>query len=247
MSTALSINLNKVALLRNQREMPYPSVIDAARSVIAAGARGITVHPRPDERHIRRDDTRKLGLMLRYEYDGEVEFNIEGYPTEDWIALVREVGPDQATLVPDPPEAHTSDHGWDIDAHFDFLTDVISQLKSDGIRVSLFVDADPEAVTKAKEVGADRVELYTGPYGFAFGRNEEEEELEKCLAAAKAAQDSGLGLNAGHDLNLENLPRLRGDMPWLKEVSIGHAFTSDALKLGYGDAVRAYLAALSPA
>ena len=247
MSTTLSINLNKVALLRNQRDMPYPSVIEAARSVIAAGARGITVHPRPDERHIRREDARKLGLMLRYEYDGEVEFNIEGYPSENWIALVREVGPDQATLVPDPPEAHTSDHGWDIDAHSDFLKNVISQLQADGIRVSLFVDADPEAVRKAKEVGADRVELYTGPYGTAFERSEEGDELEKCRAAGEAAQEVGLGRPAGHDLNLENLPQFRSGLPGLQEVSIGHAFTSDALKLGYGGAVRAYLAVLSPA
>ncbi len=244
MRTNLSINLNKVALLRNQRDMPYPSVTEAARSVINAGAQGITVHPRPDERHIRRQDVRDLAAMLQGPGLERIEYNIEGYPAPDWIALVKEVRPHQATLVPDPPEAHTSDEGWDIPANRAFLEDVVGELKAAGIRVSLFVDCDPERLCPAREVGADRVELYTGPYGFAFGKAEEEAEFARCVGAAEAAREVGLGLNAGHDLNLENLPRLRRAVPWLLEVSIGHAFTADALRLGYAGAIKAYLRAL---
>ncbi|MDX1401405.1 MAG: pyridoxine 5'-phosphate synthase, partial [Kiloniellales bacterium] len=247
MHTKLSINLNKVALLRNQRQMEYPCVLEAARAIIDAGADGITVHPRPDERHIKRQDTRQLSQLLRSEYNGSVEFNIEGYPSEDWIELVCETRPDQATLVPDPPDARTSDHGWDLDANADFLKTVISRIKNAGIRVSVFVDCEPCAVRKAKELGADRVELYTGPYGFAYGSAREEEELRKCREAGAAAKESGIGLNAGHDLNLHNLAKLRNGLPWLEEVSIGHAFTADALKWGYGAAVRAYLDELDPA
>jgi pyridoxine 5-phosphate synthase len=246
MQTKLSINLNKVALLRNQRDMPYPSITEAAQMVLAAGANGITVHPRPDERHIRRQDARDISAMLRANYNGSIEYNIEGYPSEDWIALVKELRPDQATLVPDPPDAHTSDHGWDIEAHREFLEQVIADIQEAGVRVSLFVDADPEAVRLAKSVGADRVELYTGPYGFSYGKENETIEFERIVAAAEAAREVGLGLNAGHDLNLENLPKLRRALPWLQEVSIGHAFTADALRLSYAGAIRAYLEALEP-
>jgi pyridoxine 5-phosphate synthase len=244
MRTNLSINLNKVALLRNQRQMPYPSVLEAAHSVINAGAHGITAHPRPDERHITRRDVRELAAMLQRSGPAAVEYNIEGYPSPEWIALVKEARPDQATLVPDPPDAHTSDEGWDIRANRAFLEEVIGELKGAGIRVSLFVDCDPERLRPARDVGADRVELYTGPYGFAFGKAEEDEEFARCVAAAEAAHDAGLGLNAGHDLNLENLPRFRRAVPWLLEVSIGHAFTADALRLGYAGAIKAYLRAL---
>lgn len=244
MQTKLSINLNKVALLRNQREMPYPSVTEAARIVLEAGANGITVHPRPDERHIRRQDARDISEMLRANYNGSIEYNIEGYPTEDWVTLVKELKPNQATLVPDPPDAQTSDHGWDIETNRAFLESVIEDIQGAGIRVSLFVDADPEAVRLAKSVGADRVEIYTGPYGFAFGKDDEEEQFQRIVAAARAAHETGLGLNAGHDLNLENLPKLRRALPWLQEVSIGHAFTADALRLSYSGAIEAYLRAL---
>ena len=244
--TRLSINLNKVALLRNQRAMPYPSVLAAAHSVIDAGAQGITVHPRPDERHIKKTDVHDLTGLFRAKLDGDVEYNIEGYPSAEWLDLVKAAVPHQATLVPDPPDAQTSDHGWDVPRHADFLASVVAALKAAGIRVSLFVDPEPETVRAAKAVGADRVEIYTGPYGLAYGGDEGPGEFARVVAAGKAARDEGLGLNAGHDLNLDNLPALCEALPWLQEVSIGHAFTADALHLGYGAAVRAYLQALSP-
>ena len=244
----LSINLNKVALLRNQRDMPYPSVRGAARQVAAAGARGITVHPRPDQRHIRRRDVRDLARLCREELgpaaEYNVEYNIEGYPSPDWLDLVLETRPDQATLVPDAPEAHTSDQGWDIPGSAEILRPVVARLQSAGIRVALFVDCDPAAVQAAKAVGADRVELYTGPYGAAHGTAGEAAAFAATVAAGKAAAEAGLGLNAGHDLNLENLPALSRALPNLAEVSIGHAFTADALERGYRGAVTAYLRAL---
>jgi len=245
--TKLSVNLNKVALLRNQRDIGYPSVLEAARLAIRGGAQGITVHPRPDERHIRRSDVRELAALLRDEYGGEIEYNIEGYPSPDWLALVGEVRPDQATLVPDAPEAHTSDHGWDIPAHAGFLTEVVGGLKAQGVRVSLFVDTDPAVVAPAKATGADRVELYTGPYGMTFGSPAGEAEFARLVATARAVRAAGLGLNAGHDLNLDNLPRLIEAAPWIAETSIGHAVTADALIWGFEAAVAKYLDALAPA
>ena len=245
--TRLSVNLNKVALLRNQRDMPYPSVTAAAEAVVAAGAGGITVHPRPDARHITRRDVEEIAGLFRSKFRGDVEFNIEGYPAADWLALVKAVRPHQATLVPDPPEAHTSEEGWDIPANAALLRRTIGELQAAGIRVSLFVEADPAAVAAAKAVGADRVELYTGPYGHAFGGAQGAAVLAEVTAAGAAARREGLGLNAGHDLNLDNLPDLAAALPWLDEVSIGHAFTADALRLGYAGAVAAYLAALAPA
>lgn len=243
----LSVNLNKIALLRNQRSVGYPSVTEMARCAIAAGAQGITIHPRPDERHIRRSDAYRLSSVIRDEYGSRVEFNIEGNPTPEFLALVAEARPDQVTLVPDLPDASTSDHGWDLVGNRAFLVDVIGTLRAQGLRVSLFVDTDPETVPLAKEVGADRVELYTGPYAESFGTPHERQGRERCLAAGRAARDAGLGLNAGHDLNLENLPPLVKGLPWLQEVSIGHALTADALMLGYYEAVRAYLRVLSGA
>ena len=245
--TKLSVNLNKVALLRNQRDIGYPSVLEAARMAIRGGAQGITVHPRPDERHIRRSDVRELAVLLREDYGGRIEYNIEGYPSPDWLALVAEVSPDQATLVPDPPDAHTSDHGWDIPAHQDLLDEVVGGLKARGIRVSLFVDADPAVVPQAKAVGADRVELYTGPYGMAFGTAAEEAEFGRLVATSRAVRAAGLGLNAGHDLNLDNLPRLIAAAPWIAEASIGHAVTADALRWGFEATVARYVQALTPA
>ena len=199
--TKLSVNLNKIALLRNQRDIGIPSVIAAAETCIQAGAYGITVHPRPDERHIRYTDVYELAQMVA------VEFNIEGNPfTGKYTDLVTEVKPHQATLVPDSPAAVTSDHGWNLNADADRLTPVIKKLKDLGIRVSLFVDPDTSAIAKAKQIGADRVELYTEPYAKAFAANQNlEEVLGQFVRAGKAANDAGLGLNAGHDLNLKNL------------------------------------------
>ncbi len=245
--TKLSVNLNKVALLRNQRDIGYPSVLEAARMAIRGGAQGITVHPRPDERHIRRSDVRELTVLLREDYGSRIEYNIEGYPSPDWLALVAEARPDQATLVPDPPDAHTSDHGWDIPSHRALLGEVVGELKALGIRVSLFVDADPAVVPYAQAVGADRVELYTGPYGMAFGTAAEEVEFGKLVATARAVRAAGLGLNAGHDLTLDNLPRLIAAAPWIAEASIGHAVTADALRWGFEATVARYVQALTPA
>lgn len=241
----LSVNLNKVALLRNQRDVGYPSVLDAARMVVAAGAHGITVHPRPDERHIRRADVRELAALLRDELDPAIEYNIEGYPSAAYIELVREVRPTQATLVPDAPDQRTSDHGWDVAREAKRLAALIDELKSAGARVSLFMDPDADAMAQAAKVGADRIELYTGPYAHAFGTSAGEQMLARYVEAAKAAARAGLGVNAGHDLNLDNLPAFCHAVPELAEVSIGHAITADALRLGFPAAVEAYLRAIT--
>ncbi len=247
--TALSVNLNKVALLRNQRDLTYPSVTGMARIILGAGAAGITVHPRPDERHIRRSDVYDLAAMLADEYsdnaDKWVEFNIEGNPTPDFLDLVEEIRPDQVTLVPDAPDQNTSDHGWDIPAHADELKDIIARLHGHDARVSLFVDDDPRMAEPAREVGADRVELYTGPYHFAYMDGRAAESLQSFVATADAMRAVGLGLNAGHDLNLNNLPGFLHAIPDIEEVSIGHAITADALLMGMDAAVHAYLAIIA--
>jgi pyridoxine 5-phosphate synthase len=240
----LSVNLNKVALLRNQRDVGYPSVLDAARLVVRAGAHGITVHPRPDERHIRRTDVIELAALIRAEFGPTIEYNIEGYPTPEFIALIGEVRPDQVTLVPDAPEQRTSDHGWDLARDGARLAPLIAQLRASGARVSLFLDPDPAQVSGVRQVGADRIELYTGPYAHAFGRPGAKALLERYAQAAATAADAGLGINAGHDLNLDNLPAFVLRVPQLAEVSIGHAITADALRLGFAGAVEAYLRAL---
>ncbi len=239
--TQLSVNLNKVALLRNQRDIGIPNVIEAAKTCIKAGSYGITVHPRPDERHIRYSDVYELAEMLT------VEFNIEGNPfTGRYMELVGKVKPHQATLVPDSPDASTSDHGWDLEANAERLGPVIKELKELGIRVSLFVDAEASAMAGAKEIGADRVELYTEPYARAFRTNENlEEVLEQYVLAAQAAGDAGLGLNAGHDLNLKNLAEFCGNVKGILEVSIGHALIADALWMGLYKAVKEYVKILS--
>lgn len=234
----LSVNLNKVATLRNARGGDRPSVRRAAETVLAAGADGITVHPRPDGRHIRRQDVLDLAGWL------PVELNVEGYPGADWLALVDEVRPAQATLVPDPPEALTSNAGWDLRGERRELAAAIARLRDAGCRVSLFVDPDPEQVRRAARLGADRVELYTEPYARAFPTGERQAVLARYVEAAAAAAAAGLGLNAGHDLDLDNLPALARALPHLDEVSIGHALVSDALWLGLDRTVRAYLAAL---
>lgn len=244
--TKLSVNLNKVALLRNQRDVGYPSVLEAARMVIEAGAHGITVHPRPDERHIRLSDVAALKTLLQSEMADDIEFNVEGYPSEDFIQLIQDVKPDQVTLVPDAPDQRTSDHGWDLTAQKSFLRDVIGALKRSGARICLFMDPEPGEMVKAAGVGADRVELYTGPYSEVFGTGDAELLLQRYADAATAADEAGLGINAGHDLTLDNLPSFRRALPMLAEVSIGHAITADALRIGFPAAVEAYLRALRP-
>jgi pyridoxine 5-phosphate synthase len=243
--TKLSVNLNKIALLRNQRNIGIPSVIESAKTVIKAGAHGVTVHPRPDERHIRYADVYELAALLAAESD--VEFNIEGNPfTGNYMEIVLKVKPNQATLVPDAPGANTSDHGWDLDYDGDRLIPIIRQLKGTGIRVSLFMDPDTVVIKAAKKIGADRVELYTEPYARAFRTNEQQDEvLGRYITAAKAATDSGLGLNAGHDLNLKNLGKFCGAVPGLLEVSIGHALIADAINIGLYKAVKEYLKVLA--
>lgn len=241
--TKLSVNLNAVAQLRNRRNLPWPSVTGIARLVLEAGAEGITVHPRPDERHIRKTDVFGLIEVLRDFPDRE--FNIEGYPSEAFLKLVETARPQQVTLVPDDPSQATSDHGWNIDASHSILVPAIARMKASGVRVSLFIDEDPTLPPDAREVGADRVELYTGPYGGGFGGAEGEQHLERLAKTAEAAQAAGLGVNAGHDLTLENLPAFQAAVRGVDEVSIGHAITADALLIGFPEAVRRYRAALA--
>jgi pyridoxine 5-phosphate synthase len=240
----LSVNLNKVALLRNSRNIGIPSVLRAAELSIGAGAHGITVHPRPDRRHIRPSDVDDLSDFLKH-YP-QVEFNIEGNPFPEFMETARRVKPAQCTLVPDGPDAITSDHGWDLDQEGPRLEPIIAELHDLGARVSIFMDADSAQWGKARELGADRVELYTQPYAVAFARNDFDTVFEKYTAAAKAAQSAGLGVNAGHDLNLQNLGKFC-EIPGILEVSIGQALVADALEMGMTDAVRAYLRVLTAA
>lgn len=235
--TKLSVNLNKIALVRNSRNSGIPSITRAAQVCIAAGADGITVHPRPDERHIRYQDVHDLKAML------PVEFNIEGNPLEPkFMDLVKAVRPDQCTLVPDALQQLTSDHGWNLPRDAQMVRPLIAELKALGIRVSLFVDADPSVMQAAKEVGADRVELYTGPYAEEFAAGQRERALNTYASAAKASLEVGLGVNAGHDLNLDNLGPFLTHVPGVLEVSIGHALIADALELGLSETVKRYLA-----
>jgi pyridoxine 5-phosphate synthase len=237
--TNLSVNLNRVALLRNSRNIGIPSVIDAARTVIEAGAHGITVHPRPDQRHIKPTDVYELAEITTG------EFNIEGNPFQaNFMNMVCEVKPTQCTLVPDTPDAFTSDHGWDLAENSHRLTSVIQRLKELGIRVSLFMDADSAQIPLAKEIGADRVELYTEPYATAFREGQVESVFQGYVLAAQAAQAVGLGVNAGHDLNLQNLEKFCS-IPKILEVSIGHALIAEALEAGLFNTVKAYLKILS--
>jgi pyridoxine 5-phosphate synthase len=243
-ATKLSVNLNKVALLRNQRDVGYPSVTGIAQTVITAGAEGITVHPRPDERHIRRSDVYELNELLGQSEYAEIEFNIEGNPTPDFIELIEDIRPHQVTLVPDSPEQKTSDHGWDFSADGDRLRSLIDSLHRLELRVAAFVDPDEQSVQGAKTAGADRIELYTEPYAAAFASGDYDSVLTQYANCAALAARLGLGVNAGHDLTIENTRVLRAAIPNLAEVSIGHAITSDALELGFAAAVRAYLDAL---
>ncbi|MCQ2083801.1 MAG: pyridoxine 5'-phosphate synthase [Bacteroidaceae bacterium] len=232
--TRLSVNINKVATLRNARGGNNPDVVKTALDCERMGADGITVHPRPDERHIRRQDVYDLKEVLT------TEFNIEGYPSPDFMKLVTTVKPAQVTLVPDAPDQITSNHGWDTLANQPFLTDIVSALQADGIRASIFVDADEKMVELAAKAGADRVELYTEPYAGNYVSLGPEKAVEPFLKAAKTARACGLGLNAGHDLSLVNLAYLKRCIPWLDEVSIGHALICDALYFGLENTIKDY-------
>ena len=244
-ATRLSVNLNKVALLRNTRSVGVPDVLHAARIALAAGAQGITVHPRPDARHIRRQDVRDLARLLAG--PPRVEFNIEGNPFQGLVEIAQEVHPQQCTLVPDEESQATSDHGWDLNKDGRALQALIPTLKATGARVSLFMDPVPGAMAAARALGADRGELYTEPYARAFASGDAralETSLAMYEAAARAALAAGLGVNAGHDLNLANLPPFLARVPGVLEVSIGHALIADALEYGLADTVRRYLRAV---
>ncbi|MGD9773169.1 pyridoxine 5'-phosphate synthase [Diaphorobacter sp.] len=241
--TALSVNVNKVALVRNTRHLGIPSVTRAAQLCLEAGAQGITVHPRPDGRHIRAHDVYELAELLRQW--PQAEFNIEGNPAHNLMDFIRELAgrgmrPHQATFVPDGEGQFTSDHGWALPQDAERLAPLIAECHSLGVRVSLFMDPVPEQMAAARAVGADRVELYTEPYAAAWGTPQQAAQLARYRAAAQAALAAGLGVNAGHDLNQGNLADFLGNVPGVLEVSIGHAFIADALELGYGDAVIAY-------
>jgi len=240
--TRLSVNLNKVALVRNTRELGIPSVTRAAGIALAAGAGGITVHPRPDGRHMRAHDVRELAQLLRGWPDAE--FNIEGNPFHGLVEFAREARPRQCTLVPDETGAFTSDHGWNLVQDEAKLRPVVAELRALGVRVSLFMDPAPAAMAAAQALGADRVELYTEPYARSFGTDGESACLRSYAETARAAQRLGMGVNAGHDLNRENLPAFLRAVPAVLEVSIGHALIADALELGLAQTVRQYLDAI---
>ncbi|MBD5189810.1 MAG: pyridoxine 5'-phosphate synthase [Bacteroidales bacterium] len=232
--TRLSVNINKVATIRNARGENVPDVVEFALACERAGAQGITVHPRPDERHITRADVYELRRAI------STEFNIEGYPSPEFLKLVIEANPEQVTLVPDAPDAITSSAGWDVKGEAEFLIPVIERLRSAGIRTSVFVDPEPSQVKEAARIGADRVELYTKPYADLFPLDPDK-AAEPYIKAAKAAVDSGIGLNAGHDLNTHNLHFLYRRLPRLDEVSIGHALISDCLYWGLDETIKRYL------
>lgn len=237
MTTNLSVNINKVATLRNARGENVPDVVQVARDCEAFGADGITVHPRPDERHIRRDDVLSLRPLVK------TEFNIEGYPTPEFMDLVLKVKPEQVTLVPDAPGDLTSHGGWNVKENMEFLTGIVEQLREAGIRSSIFVGTDVDNIAQAAKTGADRVELYTKPYADLYP-TDPEGAVAPFVAASEAAHKAGLGVNAGHDLNLENLAFFHERMPYLNEVSIGHALISDALYLGLKATITRYKEAL---
>ncbi len=237
--TALSVNVNKVALLRNTRHLGIPSVVGAAQLCLQAGAHGITVHPRPDERHVRAGDVHDIAALLR-DWP-QAEYNIEGNPFHNLMGFIRAVRPQQATFVPDSEGQFTSDHGWDIAADGARLRPLIDECHALGVRVSLFMDPVPEAMAAARALGADRVELYTEPYAAAHASPAQAQQIERFAAAARAAQAAGLGVNAGHDLNQANLADFLRGVPGVLEVSIGHALVADALAVGLPETVRGYL------
>ena len=239
--TDLSVNLNVAALLRNRREHPWPDLLDLARIALNAGAAGVTVHPRPDERHTRPDDVRALRALLDAEFPNRA-LNVEGYPDARFLSLVQEVRAEQVTLVPDDPAQATSDHGWDIETQGVMLKDVVAGLKEHGHRVSLFSDPEAAHMGHAALTGADRVELYTGPFGASYGdANTEDRELDRIANAAVAAEAQGLKVNAGHDLTVNGTRKLITRIPSISEVSIGHALFCDALTFGMAETVLRYL------
>lgn len=238
-STHLSVNLNKVALIRNTRHLGIPSLIRAANQCLEAGASGITLHPRPDERHIRAHDVADIAAMMK-DWPAK-ELNIEGNPLQNLMGFVRKYQPNQATFVPDSEGQFTSDHGWSPEHDSTKLRPLIAEAKALGVRVSLFMDAEASSMAWAKSVGADRVELYTEPYAAAWGSAQQSAQLKRFADAAQAAIDAGLQVNAGHDLNLANLTAFVQQVPGVQEVSIGHALIADALEMGYSETVKAYL------
>ncbi len=231
--TRLSVNINKIATLRNARGGNIPNVVEAAIKSQQFGAQGITVHPRPDERHIRYQDVYDLRPVVH------TEFNIEGYPSEEFMQLVLDIKPEQVTLVPDPPDTLTSNAGWDTRKNKAFLKEVIAKFKEAGIRTSIFIETDTKLMAHASETGTDRVELYTEPYAAFYSKNRKE-AIAPFIDAAKAAKEAGLQLNAGHDLNLDNLKFFNEQIPFLEEVSIGHALISDALYYGLENTIQMY-------
>lgn len=244
MAAKLSVNLNAVALLRNRRDLPWPSVEHLGRLALEAGAHGLTVHPRPDQRHTRFSDLPVLRALIDDSFPA-AEFNIEGFPDEEFLELVERAEPDQVTLVPDDPRQATSDHGWDFAAGRERLAPVVARLKKRGFRVSLFANPSPQGMEIARAMGADRIELFTGPYGACHDDSAKAAiELEKLGNAADAALAAGLEVNAGHDLTVANLPALARRVPKLAEVSIGHGLTAEALEFGMAGAVRRFLGAL---
>ncbi|MFK0685097.1 pyridoxine 5'-phosphate synthase [Ochrobactrum sp. BD67] len=245
MPAKLSVNLNAIAMLRNRRDLPWPSVTGLGRAALVAGAAGLTVHPRPDQRHIRFSDLGDIRALIDDEFP-QAEFNIEGFPSEAFLDLVEKHQPEQVTLVPDDPTQATSDHGWDFVSKADFLAPIVTRLKAGGMRVSLFADPDPLGYEQAKAIGADRVELYTGPYGATYDDpSAAARELDCLEKAANVATTLGLAINAGHDLTVDNLPALVKRIPQLSEVSIGHGLTADALMYGMPMTVSRYIAALA--
>ena len=243
--TALSVNVNKVALLRNTRHLGIPSVTRAAQCCLEAGAQGITIHPRPDARHIRSADVYELAALMQLW--PQAEFNIEGNPTQNLMQFIRDVRPHQATFVPDSEAQFTSDHGWCLPQDGQHLQPLIEECHALGVRVSLFMDPEPAQMAAAKAVGADRVELYTEPYAAAWGTAAQMQQLARYAQTARAAVQCGLQVNAGHDLNRDNLADFLAAVPAVAEVSIGHALVADALELGYASTVQAYLACIDQA
>lgn len=231
--TKLSVNINKIATLRNARGGDNPNLLKVAQDIERFGAQGITVHPRPDERHIRRTDVYELKKIVK------TEFNIEGYPDKNFLKLIQDIRPDQATLVPDPPDVLTSNAGWDTIKHLSFLCDIIAQIKSYGVRTSLFMAPDLKLIEQVKQIGADRIELYTEAYASAYTSGREM-AIKAYIAAANKSNSLDIGINAGHDLNLKNLKYFKQNIPGLLEVSIGHALISDAIYFGLENTIQLY-------
>ncbi|GAA0773898.1 pyridoxine 5'-phosphate synthase [Roseibium denhamense] len=240
----LSVNVNAVAMLRNRRDLPWPSVTGLAALAMDAGAKGITVHPRPDERHIRKSDVFDLAELIEDRFPNK-ELCLEGYPSPDFLKLVEDARPEQVLFVPDDPEQTTSDHGWDFSKDTGILETAIAASKEWAVTVSLFCDPDPASAEQAAALGAERIEIYTGPYGACYDDPASaERELGKIAAAAEAARSAGLGVNAGHDLTVENIPPLLERAPFIREMSIGHGFTADALVHGFAQSVQRFRRAM---